>query len=82
MTLDEDYSTKWICSESGKELDDEDFFISDSECMCNKCGELFTQNTDLGVHMQRSVGKWNRPSLLEWCQGKRAIFILKGTENA
>lgn len=78
MKLDSEFSTVNVCPKNGEFVADSDLHFT---ACCPRCGwsksfspgSSFT--TPVGEHTNVVSGKWNRPSLVEWFQGKRKEFV-------
>ena len=69
MKADWDYSYVMLCPATGNRLSREEYAYSRG--VCPRCGH---QENSTFTHEVKVVGKWIRPSLLEWLIGKRKSF--------
>ncbi len=76
MKLDKDYSCIRQCPDTGQRLSHNE--ISYSSGICPRCGD---DGRSTFAHNIKLVGKFNRPNILEWVMGKRAIFVAKDQQG-
>lgn len=70
MKLDKYFSYVYVCPTS--KLTVSNHMVLYSGGICYICGY---DNNSTVTHAVKIIGKWKRPSLLEWIKGKRKMFV-------